>query len=130
MTLIKVLLIDDDPEEFELFCMSLENYDRRISCKHVTSCDNIEDTLQKEEPHIIFLDFNMPGVNGYECLKNIKNNPAAKDISVYMFSASEIGYLYKDKCLEAGAKGWISKPKRIEGYIKVFERVFGESTAA
>lgn len=119
---IKVLLVDDDPEEFEVFCEVLKHYNN-VSCKQVIDFSDSQKILKEEKPDIIFLDFNLPGTNGYEYLKKIKSDPNTKHIIIYMFSASEVGYL-KNKCVEAGAEKWINKPKEIAEYYKVFDDIF------
>src|SRR5262245_30745392 len=102
-----VLLIDDDKEEYELFCIALEKYNENISCTHTYDCKEFYDALKGKQFDCIFLDFNLPVLNGLECLKKIKKNPATKNISVYMYSASIVDKSIENLCLETGAIKWI-----------------------
>ena|SRR5690242_11181330 len=119
----EILLIDDDAEEHELFCMAIEKYNHHISCKHATNCNEGLKLALAEHPDIIFLDYNMPVINGYECLKHIKGYSSLKELPVYMYSASSVSSEYKNLCIEAGAKGWINKPQDLESYHRLFCRI-------
>ncbi len=66
---------------------------------------------------VIFMDWNMPGMNGFDCLKALKKNEKYKDIPVLMISTEaedEKVQMAKD----AGAKGYLSKPFTPEKLIK------------
>jgi len=120
---VKILLIDDDADEYELFCQALRRYQHSISCEHVTSCLNMPATIYADKPDIILLDFNMPVFNGLDCLKMIKQNDELKNIPVYIFSASDVEEKYAAVCIAAGAVKWIKKPTLFSGYIHVFEEL-------
>ncbi|MBN1907624.1 MAG: response regulator [Deltaproteobacteria bacterium] len=65
----------------------------------------------------IFMDWNMPGMTGLECLKLLKKNEKYKDIPVLMISTES----EDDKvsiAREAGAKGYLTKPFTNEELIK------------
>ena len=71
----QVLLVDDDIDDHEIFCMALENLENCYKC--IFAKDGIEalEILKNEEifiPDIIFLDLNMPRMNGIDCLYEIK----------------------------------------------------------
>jgi len=62
-----------------------------------------------KKPHIILLDWIMPGIDGVETLKHLKSNKNTKDIPVYMLTGKS---LMEDveAAFEEGAKGYFSKP--------------------
>ena len=104
------LLIDDDVDDSELFREALEEASKTL----VLHCaENGEEALkllkQIAKPHIIFLDINMPRMNGWECLKKLKSTAEYKDIPVIMYSTSshqrEI-----DIALNMGALSFFTKP--------------------
>ena len=119
-----VLLIDDDPEEFELFCVALERYNSNISCTHAKDCDDLYRAIKGKQIDYIFLDFNLPQKNGFECLKLIKDAAHLNNLPIYMFSASVINKEIEVLCIEAGAKKWIHKPRNLKGYFQIFNEVF------
>ena len=87
----KVLLIDDDPDEAELFKDVLADIDPTISYHYCFSGKSALASLTegKVNPDIIFLDINMPEMDGWECVRNLKSIPVYKDIPVYMYSTSK-----------------------------------------
>ncbi|CAN5234628.1 hypothetical protein BH23BAC2_BH23BAC2_27750 [soil metagenome] len=60
-------------------------------------------------PDLILMDLNMPVMNGFECLKEIRSNPVFLDIPVIIFSTSNYE---KDiaHAEELGALGYLHKP--------------------
>jgi CheY-like chemotaxis protein len=60
-------------------------------------------------PSIIFLDINMPGMDGWQCLKQFKNTQTVKDIPVIMYSTSSFQHEI-DKAFELGALAFFTKP--------------------
>lgn len=66
----KIFIVDDD-----IFYLNiLQQYMINLGCQHITCFENGTDCLEqlKEKPHIVFLDYNMNVMTGYELLKNIK----------------------------------------------------------
>jgi len=58
---------------------------------------------------LIFLDVNMPKMNGIDCLKELKKADNLKKIPVLMYSTSSFSE-YKKECFENGALSYIVKP--------------------
>lgn len=87
----KILLIDDDPDDRDLFCEAIEEIASEIVC---STAPNGQKALAKlngreiEKPDIIFLDVNMPVMNGWECLMLLQKEEAYKNIPVIMYSTS------------------------------------------
>jgi len=118
-----VLLIDDDKEEYELFSIALESYNKNVSCIHTYDCTASFSDVQGKDFDYIFLDFNLPVLNGFECLKTIKKNPSMKSVPLFMYSASTVDDTVKKLCLDLGAVGWIGKPKNIREYHEIFDKI-------
>jgi signal transduction histidine kinase len=75
-------------------------------------CVNANDALiqiEKHQPIIIVSDIIMPGMNGYELCKILKNNPATKRIPVILLTSLQDPHDII-KGLQAGADSFISKP--------------------
>ena len=60
-------------------------------------------------PIMIFLDLNMPGINGKQCLTKIKGNKDWSGIPVYIFTTSKLKQDI-DETLKLGAAAFITKP--------------------
>lgn len=108
----KVFLIaDDDKDDIELFCEAIASLDKTIVC-HCT--ENGLEALNKlaeltAKPHLIFLDVNMPVMNGWQCLKELKTHENYKHIPVIIYSTSS-HQREKDVANDLGALCFFTKP--------------------
>lgn len=100
----KILLVDDDPLLRELGKECIEH------CGHnVTVAGNGNEAIlatSKQDFDLIILDIKMPGIDGFETLKRLKNENKIKVLAL-------TGYKTQDKninFLEAGFSGIIHKP--------------------
>ncbi len=81
----KILAVDDERHIVRLVQVNLE----RAGYEVITAFDGVE-ALKKvhdEKPDLIVLDVMMPQMDGFETLKNLKANPATRDIPVIMLTA-------------------------------------------
>jgi len=97
--LIYICEDDESISEIIAMCLKSENYD----CVKFDSAKAMLPTLKYKHPDL------MPGINGYEALREIKNNDFLKDISVIMISA-KTEEMDKVKGLDLGADDYIAKP--------------------
>jgi CheY-like chemotaxis protein len=103
----KILVADDEQDIRDLLGFTL-----KFAGHEVIMASNGEEAFQlaqQEKPELVLLDVRMPRMNGYEACRQIKADPALKDVKVVFVSAwgqdSEI-----NTGLEAGAIGYIVKP--------------------
>ena len=81
-------LADDDSDDAALFSEALLEINPEIV---VEKASNGLELLHKMKdghfsfPDIIFLDINMPEMNGWDCLSELKSNPELKDVLVIMY---------------------------------------------
>ena len=109
---ITFLLADDDADDKNLFCEALSEIDPGIVCH--TASDGKEALAilsenQIDKPNIIFLDINMPVMDGWQCLGKLKEHTDHRDIPVIMYSTSS----YQrdiELALESGAFCFFTKP--------------------
>lgn len=112
LTGVTFLLADDDADDKTLFCEALSEINPDIVCH--TASDGKEalailSEKQIKKPSIIFLDINMPVMDGWQCLGRIKQDDYNKDIPVIMYSTSS----YQrdiELALESGAFCFFTKP--------------------
>ena len=105
------LLADDDRDDTELFCEALASIDKNIVCR---CAENGFEALSKlgehsELPQLIFLDVNMPIMNGWQCLKQLKANEVYKPIPVIIYSTSS-NQREVNTAMELGALCFFRKP--------------------
>ena len=125
MQQVVCLLIDDDSEESEIFQYALEELKLPIDCHLATSGRQALDLLKngRIRPDFIFLDLNMPRMDGKECLKEIKKMDNASQTNVILYST----FFHDEqiKALEAlGADGFITKTTSIFELNAELSRVF------
>jgi DNA-binding NtrC family response regulator len=82
---MKIFVVDDD-----IFCITLyEQFLRNLGYTNITSFNAADDCLHqiKEQPALVFMDYNMEGMNGIEALRKIK--AFNQHILVYIISGQE-----------------------------------------
>ena len=108
---MKFLLIDDDEEDATIFCEALNDIDAGIICDYepdpLLAISRVSDTDTKTD--LIFLDLNMPVMDGWEVLNLFKDNHHIKSIPVIIYSTSP---LERDisKAKTMGAAFYFAKP--------------------
>lgn len=115
MSLYKVvLLIDDDKEDQEIFADAIKEVDSSIRFLSEFNSDKAIHNLssmKKSKPEIIFLDMNMPRLNGKQLLSELKREPATQDIPVVMCSTF-FGDVDVKEIRRLGAVHHLVKPTR------------------
>lgn len=107
-----IFLVDDDLDDKELFADALSGIDENIRLDTaLNGVDALEKLTNKSwlKPDYIFMDMNMPLMNGIECLKALKKTPFLADIKVIMYSTSSY---FKDieEAKNEGAFDYLVKP--------------------
>ncbi|HEY6901475.1 MAG TPA: response regulator [Puia sp.] len=107
----RFLLIDDDSDDRELFTEALSLVEPGIICEMATDAEEGLARLRKsdEAPDLIFLDINLPAMNGWQFLSKLKTEDGLSHIPVIMYSTSSNARDRKT-ALELGALCFITKP--------------------
>lgn len=122
-----IFLIEDDAEDRETFSNAID--DLGIPAK-IIYAENGRDALNQisstefEMPHMIFLDLNMPGVNGYEVLSYFRNQDAFNKIPVAILSTS-MNTTIAEKCKNMGANECLRKPEKYQILMHELNTVVG-----
>jgi CheY-like chemotaxis protein len=124
---LRILLVDDDEDDRQFFCEAAQEVDSAIKCN--TAKDGLAaiDFLNKQEvlPDFIFLDLNMPRMDGRQCLKALKELPAYSNIPVIIYSTSMLDHDL-ESTVRLGASFFIKKPVLFEDLCKeIFNVVKG-----
>lgn len=88
--MMQIVNVDDDNDDRDMLCMALARIDREIQCIQVESGEEAIALLLNPEiaPDFIFMDINMPRMNGYECVREIHQYPNLRNTSIIMFSST------------------------------------------
>jgi CheY-like chemotaxis protein len=125
------LLADDDNDDAELFGEALAQANPGVGFHRVEDGRTLLAFLnnpQNPKPDIIFLDLNMPDMNGWQCLARLKNDDDHRDTPVVIYTTSSFP---RDKALasESGAHGFLTKPADFKMLIEVLHVVANAETA-
>jgi CheY-like chemotaxis protein len=106
-----ILYVDDDIDDLQIFQEAVKTVDENIVCLAASNGLEALSILDsgKVMPDVIFLDINMPLMNGKDCLAEIRANSKMAHVPVVMFTTSvdpeEIA-----ACKKSGANDFINKP--------------------
>jgi len=123
-----IVLADDDKDDRLFFKKAFDQV--RIKHELLMFEDGNElmehITTVEEPPHIVFLDLNMPGKHGLECLNEIRANPVMRDVTVAIYSTSSSPEDIEDTFV-AGANIYIKKPDDFMALKKIMADVLSVS---
>jgi len=121
------LLVDDDPDDQEVFLTALNDVCSSVLCLVAPDGDRALELLHNEDtiPDYIFLDLNMPRMNGFEFLAAMKKSKILRDIPVIVYSTtaqpSQI-----DKVKKLGATEFFTKTYKYKELCAMLSRYFGD----
>jgi CheY-like chemotaxis protein len=112
-----ILIVDDDQEDIELFCEAVSEIDASMSCIEAYNGVEALKILQRDQllPDVIFLDINMPFMNGQKCLAELKRNPVYANIPVVMYSTTR-NEQQIEECRAMGAS-FLTKPNSYQDLL-------------
>ncbi|HBB33768.1 MAG TPA: hybrid sensor histidine kinase/response regulator, partial [Cyanobacteria bacterium UBA9273] len=102
-----ILIVDDSPNNLGVLYDTLHHggFEIAVAMDGLTAIEQIE----YEPPALILLDIKMPGIDGFETCRRLKENPATRDIPV-IFMTALADTVDKVKGLNLGAVDYIIKP--------------------
>ena len=119
----KILLIDDDEDDQLIFIDAINEVMYGIECITASNCnDGLALLKLSPQPDLVFLDINMPLINGFECLKSIKNDPQLNKIPVIIFSTSD-NPLDKRNAFKFGAEKYVTKTSDFKSLKNKLEEI-------
>ncbi|HEV8285183.1 MAG TPA: response regulator [Chitinophagaceae bacterium] len=118
----KILLIDDDEDEFEVFEDALHTIDKAIKCSLAKNLNNALEYLQYNSPEYIFIDFNMPRENGLDCLSELRNLRKLENSRIILYS-NYISEEMRQEAMALGAYRCIQKPSMINLLVKRLKEI-------
>ena len=111
----KILIIDDDSRN--IFALTAVLKAKKYTCISANSARSGFNLIESDTNiAIVLMDMMMPDMDGYQAMAKMKDLPKLKDIPVIAVTAQAmVGD--KERCLAAGAVGYVSKPINIEELV-------------
>jgi two-component system cell cycle response regulator DivK len=108
-----ILVVEDNDRNLKLLRDVLEyaGYDVRVAR---TAEDGIAVAV-KEPPDLVLMDLQLPGIDGMEALRRLRENPRTADIPVVAVTAQAMKH-DRERVLEAGFDGYIEKPISVRAF--------------
>ena len=116
----KILLVEDNPVNRRLAEFLLRSHGYQVR-EAATALEAFE-ILKTERPDLIVMDILLPGMDGPEATKKLKEQPATADIPVVAVTS----YAMKgdrERCLEVGMDGYVAKPIRARELFEAIENI-------
>jgi two-component system, cell cycle response regulator DivK len=108
-----ILVVEDNERNLKLLRDVLEyaGYDVRVAR---TGEDGVALAV-KEPPDLVLMDLQLPGIDGTEALRRLRENPRTADIPVVAVTAQAMKQ-DRERVLEAGFNGYVSKPISVRAF--------------
>ncbi|WP_281234120.1 response regulator [Flavobacterium gelatinilyticum] len=117
----KILIVDDDSRNIFALVNTL-----RVKSYDCLSCTSAEEALKilksDEQIDAVLIDMMMPEMDGYEAIPLIKAIPSRESTLVVAVTAQAMTG-DKEKCLEAGADDYISKPVDVDKLLLILSKI-------
>lgn len=121
------MLVDDDEDDRQFFLDVIDALQPALACVTASNGREALNILVTGEivPELIFLDLNMPLMNGWQFLAEIKKFEPLKHIPITILSTSSDTQT-KEDTKRLGAQFFITKPDRISSWEEVLKRFFDD----
>jgi CheY-like chemotaxis protein len=126
-----ILIVEDSPEDYEATKRGFRESGLANPIFHCEDGDEALDFLfrhgkygdpeKSPRPGIILLDLNLPGTDGFEVLREIKNNDELKKIPLVVLTTSS-DERDIERCYANGASSYIVKPVSFSGFMDAMQR--------
>ena len=104
----EILIIDDDSKN--IFALSAVLKAKKFQCVSAISAgQGLQMLSSNKNIGVVLMDMMMPEMDGYEAIGKMKNDEHLKNIPIIAITAQAMTG-DREKCIEAGADGYISKP--------------------
>jgi HAMP domain-containing protein/CheY-like chemotaxis protein/signal transduction histidine kinase len=113
----KVLIVDDDIRNIFALSSLLERHKMEVVYAE-NGKDGIEMLASSDDVDAVLMDVMMPGMDGYEATRRIRKMPRFRTIPIIAVTAKAMKG-DREKCIEAGASDYITKPVNVEQLISL-----------
>lgn len=118
---LKVLLVDDDPLQLEMTAGLLQKYG--IHCKSTNNPQLVREKILREHYDLIFTDIQMPGMNGFELIRQIRESKDTSQLPVVALSAD--AGKEEEEYIQAGFTAYLGKPFTSGQLLGIIRQICG-----
>ena len=120
---LNILLVDDDPVNLKVATMMLEMQQHKVTA--VTDGGKAIEAYKTSEFDLIFMDVNMQEMDGYQTTKLIRDIEVGSGVRVPIVALTALVFKEdKQKCLDAGMDGYVSKPFTSDKLAEAINRFY------
>ena len=117
----QILIIDDDHKN--IFALSAVLKAKKYKCISAMSAEEgLKIMAETNDIGIVLMDMMMPEMDGYEAIGKMKSSEKIKHLPVIAITAQAMTG-DREKCLQAGANGYISKPVNVDELVKLLDQL-------
>ena len=119
----KVFLIDDDFDDQEFFSIAVKKLDNTNECHFAKDGEHGLSMVQSDDnftPDYIFIDYNMPRMNGLELLIELRKMDRFQLSPIYMYSTTDNPATMAE-AKKLGASGFIVKPSGLQVLVELLK---------
>src|SRR5215207_6882807 len=115
----RILIVEDSPDNMKLFrtILGLKGHD----VIGLAGGDGLLDAIEKKGPELILMDIQLPGKDGFTLLQEIRASASSSRVRVIALTAHAMTG-DRERALDAGFDGYITKPIDIRGFPEQVER--------
>lgn len=132
MSRAQCFLVEDDIDDQDIFQMALRLADPQVSC--FVASNGVEalswlDSKTEPDPEFIFIDINMPLMNGIEFLSALRKSGRCQGSKVYFYSTS-VNSPVVEAAKELAVTELIKKPDNIQELVGILKKIVADNTRA
>jgi two-component system cell cycle response regulator DivK len=118
----KILIVEDSPDNMKLFRALLVARGHLVT--GLAGGERMLETIERGAPELVLMDIQLPGKDGFALLREIRQSGHA-DLRVVALTAHAMSG-DRERALEAGFDGYITKPIDIRSFSIEVERALGD----
>ncbi len=114
-----IMVVEDNPTNLKLVRMVLERSGYEV--REASGAEEAIAAIQGELPDLVLMDVQLPGMDGFEAMRLIKNNPLTAKVPVVALTAFAMRG-DEEKILGSGFDGYLAKPVRYPELLQTIAR--------
>jgi CheY-like chemotaxis protein len=118
----KVLIGEDDDDDYLIFSLALEETSYKVLLTRATDGKMVLSQLELEMPDILFLDLNLPAIEGRQCLKEIRANRKYDALPIIIYTSYD-DLTSIDYCYREGSNLYVLKPSTVGDLKHILDRI-------